>query len=94
MHKTIIAAAAGALIAGVAACSPQPGYGPGYGYGPSYGYGQPVGYYNQPAYSQPAPNPLVQMLGAMMTPSGGGYGGSPGYYQATPYYGSSYGGWR
>ena len=93
MRKTIIAAIAGALIAGLAACSPQPGYGPGYGYGPSYGYGQPSGYYGQPAYSQPAPNPLAQVLGAMMTSSGGGYG-SPGYYQAAPTYGSSYGGWR
>lgn len=96
MHKTIIAAALGVLIAGLAACSPQPGYGPGSGYGPSYGYGQPSGYYGQPAYSQPysqpAPNPLVQVLGAMMTPSGGGYG-NPGYYQPAPSYGSSYG-WR
>jgi hypothetical protein len=96
MHKTIIAAGIGVLIAGLTACAPQPGYGPGYGYGPSYGYGQPAGYYGQPAYSQPAPNPLVQVLGAMMQPSGGGYGGGyggPGYYQPapTPYYGSPYG---
>lgn len=97
MRKTIIAAVAGVLIAGLAACSPQPGYGPGYGYGPSYGYGggQPMGYYGQPAYSQPAANPIAQVLGAMLTPSGGGYGGGygggPGYYQPAPYYGSPYG---
>ena len=87
MRKTIIAAAAGVLIAGLAACSPQPGYG---GYGPSYGYGPAYG-----GFSQPAPNPLAQVLGAMLTPTGGGYGG-PGYYQPAPapYYGSPYGGWR
>ena len=90
MRKTIIAAVAGVLIGGLAACSPQPGYGSGYGYGPSYGYNQPYGYYGQQAYSQPAANPLAQVFGAMMTPSGGGYGG-PGYYQPAPYYGSPYG---
>jgi hypothetical protein len=88
MHKTIIAAAVGILIACLAACSPAPGYGPGYGYGPGSGYGPAYG------FSQPAPNPLVQVLGAMLTPTSGGYGG-PGYYQPAPApnYGSPYG-WR
>ena len=82
MRKAILAGTI-ALIGGVLAGCGQPGgYGPGYGYGPSYGYGPQQGF-----YSQPAPNPLAQVLGAMMTPSPG-FG--QGYYQPAPAYGPRY----
>ena len=86
MRKAILAGTI-ALIGGVVAGCGQPGgygYGPSYGgYGPSYGYGGAPGFYGQPA----APNPLAQVLGAMMTPSPG-FG--QGYYQPAPAYGPRY----
>jgi hypothetical protein len=94
MRKTMMVAAAGLLVAVLAGCGPQPGsYGPGYGYGssPAYGYGPApaYGYGPQYGYSQPAPNPLAQLLGGLMQPSSG-YSSQP-YYSPQPYYGSRYG---
>jgi len=86
MRKAILAGTI-ALIGVVAAGCGQPGgygYGPSDGYGPSYGYGPQ----QQGFYSQPAPNPLAQVLGAMMTPTSGF--GQPGYYQPAPAYGPRY----
>jgi len=80
--KKVILAATIALIGVVAAGCGQPGgygYGPSYGNAPGYGYGAPAGY-----YGQSAANPLAQVLGAMMTSSGGGYNQG---YQPAPYYG-------
>lgn len=89
MRKTLIAGAA--LMVGLLAGCAQPGYGPGYGYGSSSGYGPSYGYGPSPYgyYAQPAPNPMTQMLGAMLAPSGG-Y--NQPYYQPTPSYGPY--GWR
>jgi hypothetical protein len=84
MRKAILAGTI-ALIGVAAAGCGQPG---GYGYGPGYGgYGPSYGYPQQGFYSQPAANPLAQVLGAMMTPSGG-FG--QGYYQPAPAYGPRY----
>jgi len=97
--RTMMLAGTFALIGVVAAGCAQPGYGPGYGYGqgygappaygygapPAYGYGAQPAYYGQPAYSQPAANPMTQILGAMLSPSSG-YGNT-GYYQPAPSYG-------